>query len=129
MAEAPFESVGKAFVNHYYATFDSNRANLANLYQEQSMFTWEGEKFLGAAAIAQKLTTLPFQQCAHQITSIDCQPTSGEGVLVFVCGNLKVEGEAADRPPLKYSQSFVLMPLPGGGGYWVLNDIFRLNYG
>ena len=60
---------------------------------------------------------------------MDSHPTAGDGVLVHVCGNLKVEGEAEDRPPLKYSQTFVLMPLPGGGGFWVLNDIFRLNYG
>jgi hypothetical protein len=34
-----------------------------------------------------------------------------------------------DKVPLKFSQSFVLMPLPGGAGWWVYNDIFRLNYG
>jgi hypothetical protein len=33
---------------------------------------------------------LPFQQVAHQVTSLDSQPTSGDGVMVFVCGNLKV---------------------------------------
>ena len=48
--------------------------------------------------------------------------------ILCVCA-VQVEGESADRPPLKFSQTFVLMPLPGGGGYWVLNDIFRLNYG
>mmetsp|Transcript_60255 Transcript_60255/g.141953 ORF Transcript_60255/g.141953 Transcript_60255/m.141953 type:complete len:130 (+) Transcript_60255:57-446(+) len=129
MAEAPFEQVGKAFVQHYYQTFDTNRAALASLYQDQSMFSWEGEKIQGAANIVAKLQALPFQQVAHQVTSMDCHPTAGDGVLVMVCGNLKVEGEAADRPPLKYSQAFVLSPIPGGGGYWVLNDMFRLNYG
>jgi hypothetical protein len=37
--------------------------------------------------------------------------------------------QEGDKPPLKYSQTFVLMPLPGGAGWWVYNDIFRLNYG
>jgi hypothetical protein len=37
MAEAPFEQVGKAFVQHYYQTFDTNRAGLGNLYQAESM--------------------------------------------------------------------------------------------
>jgi hypothetical protein len=36
------------------------------------------------------MQSLPFTKVAHQITSTDCQPTSGDGVLVFVCGNLKV---------------------------------------
>mmetsp|Transcript_32312 Transcript_32312/g.50365 ORF Transcript_32312/g.50365 Transcript_32312/m.50365 type:complete len:130 (+) Transcript_32312:200-589(+) len=129
MGDAPFEEVGKAFVQHYYQTFDTNRAGLASLYQNESMFSWEGEKIQGVTNIMNKLQNLPFQQVAHQITSLDCHPTAGSGVLVFVCGNIKVEGEAPDRPPLKYSQTFVLAPLPAGGGFWVLNDIFRLNYG
>ncbi|EKX35303.1 hypothetical protein GUITHDRAFT_79942 [Guillardia theta CCMP2712] len=129
MAEPQFETVGKAFVAHYYQAFDTNRAGLGSLYQDQSMLSWEGEKIQGQANILNKLTSLPFQQVAHQVTSMDSHPTAGDGVLVHVCGNLKVEGEAEDRPPLKYSQTFVLMPLPGGGGFWVLNDIFRLNYG
>ena len=31
-------------------------------------------------------------------------------------GQVDQEG---DKPPLKYSQTFVLMPLPGGAGWWV----------
>ena len=57
------DAVAKAFVDHYYQTFDSNRAALAGLYQDGSMLTFEGEKFLGGAAIAGKIGSLPFQQC------------------------------------------------------------------
>lgn len=46
--------------------------------------------------------------------------------MVFVCGNLKVDG--SDNP-MKFSQAFSLVPLIGGGGYYCYNDIFRLNYG
>jgi len=35
--EANFEQVGKAFIQHYYQAFDSNRATLADLYQGESM--------------------------------------------------------------------------------------------
>lgn len=38
-AEAPFEQVGKAFVQHYYQTFDTNRAGLSSLYQSESMYS------------------------------------------------------------------------------------------
>ncbi|CAI9758525.1 unnamed protein product [Fraxinus pennsylvanica] len=37
-------AVAKAFVEHYYSTFDANRAWLSNLYQEGSMLTFEGQK-------------------------------------------------------------------------------------
>jgi hypothetical protein len=180
----------KAFTDHYYATFDTARANLSGLYQEQSMLTFEGQKFLGtqavrfgcvaasvavteaagpcpglgsgveqrcwnqwcahggsqhvgavgqaagwsqlpapcslhspassplpqhtcllrspaahsltdclAASIASlqilgKLTSLPFQQCKHHISSLDAQPSLSSGVLVFVTGQLLVSHRA-----------------------------------
>lgn len=39
-----FEQVGKQFVDHYYSTFDTNRASLASLYTDQSMMSYEGEQ-------------------------------------------------------------------------------------
>ncbi|KAL6508177.1 Nuclear transport factor 2A [Orobanche minor] len=119
------DAVAKAFVEHYYTTFDANRANLANLYQDGSMLSFEGEKFMGSQNIVVKLSGLPFQQCKHNITTVDCQPSGpAGGVLVFVSGNLQITGE---QHPLKFSQMFHLMPTPQGS-YYVLNDIFRLNY-
>jgi len=96
------DGVAKAFVDHYYTTFDTNRTALVGLYQEGSMLTFEGDKFMGAAAITQKLTSLPFAACKHQVTTVDCQPSgAGGGMLVFVSGALQVgEGEH----PLKFSQ-------------------------
>ncbi|KAL3613157.1 Nuclear transport factor 2A [Castilleja foliolosa] len=96
------DAVAKAFVSHYYTTFDTDRANLTNLYQETSMLSFEGQKFQGTQNITSKLTSLPFQQCQHQISTVDCQ-TSGPvgGVLVFVSGNLQIGGE---QHPLKFSQ-------------------------
>lgn len=85
-----FEEVGRAFVLHYYNIFDTNRAGLQSLYQEMSMMTFEGEKIQGSQAIAQKLTSLPFQSVKHEIITVDSQPSASGGVLVFVCGNLKV---------------------------------------
>jgi len=88
------------------------------------MLTWEGQKMQGAANIVQKLTSLPFQSCTHHVSTMDCQP-SGQtgGIIVSVTGQLLVEGE---QHPLKFSQVFQLMP--AGGNFFVLNDIFRLNY-
>uniref|UniRef100_A0A1D1XSK0 Nuclear transport factor 2 n=1 Tax=Anthurium amnicola TaxID=1678845 RepID=A0A1D1XSK0_9ARAE len=119
------DAVAKAFVEHYYRTFDGNRAELGNLYQEASMLTFEGAKTLGSQAIVAKLTSLPFQQCRHDISTVDCQPSGpAGGMLVFVSGLLQLAGE---QHALKFSQMFHLMPTPQGS-FYVLNDIFRLNY-
>ncbi|EFJ17164.1 hypothetical protein SELMODRAFT_169222 [Selaginella moellendorffii] len=118
--------VAKAFVDHYYSLFDTNRPALAGLYQDGSMLTFEGEKIQGAASISAKLNGLPFQQCQHQISTVDFQPSgAGSGMLVFVSGSLKLQGE---DHPLKFSQLFHLIPTPQGS-FYVFNDIFRLNYG
>jgi hypothetical protein len=50
-----FQTLGSQFVQFYYATFDTNRAGLMSLYNEESMLSFEGEQFKGLAAIQQKL--------------------------------------------------------------------------
>eukprot|EP00879_Flechtneria_rotunda_P003388 GHRR01003616.1.p1 GENE.GHRR01003616.1~~GHRR01003616.1.p1 ORF type:complete len:124 (+),score=31.93 GHRR01003616.1:151-522(+) len=123
MAADP-EQVGKAFLQYYYQLFESNRSGLANLYQDASMLTFEGQKFQGAQAIVAKLAQLPFNQCKVQPTSMDFQPSVSGGIMVFVTGSIITEGESN---PLKFSQVFHLMPV--GGSFVVTNDMFRLNYG
>ncbi|KAF7819413.1 nuclear transport factor 2 [Senna tora] len=89
------DAVAKAFVEHYYSTFDTNRAALASLYQDASMLTFEGQKILGTQSIVAKLTSLPFDQCKHSIATVDCQPSNpaSPAMLVFVSGNLQLAGE------------------------------------
>jgi len=119
------DALSKAFVDHYYSTFDTNRQALIGLYQEGSMLTFEGEKIQGAQAISNKLNGLPFQQCKHNISTTDCQPSGpAGGMVVFVSGNLQLPGE---EHTLKFSQMFHLLPTPQGS-FYVYNDIFRLNY-
>ncbi|KAG1680142.1 hypothetical protein FOA52_000255 [Chlamydomonas sp. UWO 241] len=118
------EAVGKAFIAHYYAMFESNRPGLGNLYQEQSMLTFEGQKFMGTQAIVAKLTGLAFGPCKVTCGTQDFQPSIGGGILVFVTGGIQHD---ADAPPLKFSQVFHLMPV--AGSFVVTNDMFRLNYG
>ncbi|CAN1152565.1 Nuclear transport factor 2A [Linum perenne] len=66
------------------------------------MLTFEGQKIQGSQNIVAKLTSLPFQQCQHSITTVDCQPSGpAGGMLVFVSGNLQLSGE---QHALKFSQ-------------------------
>jgi hypothetical protein len=90
------------------------------------MMTFEGEKIMGATAIAQKLVGLPFQTVKHEVVTVDSQPTGGGGVIVSACGNLKVDGS---EHPMKFSQVFGLFPQQNGQGWFCYNDVFRLNYG
>lgn len=131
MANKPqWELLAEAFVNHYYSVFDTDRTQLAALYREVSMLTFEGNACMGASAITEKLVSLPFQKVRHQVVTCDAQPVLPEslnGVLVFVNGDLTVDDS---NQPIKFAQVFHLLPDQGNPGmFWVYNDLFRLNYG
>mmetsp|Transcript_12246 Transcript_12246/g.29856 ORF Transcript_12246/g.29856 Transcript_12246/m.29856 type:complete len:123 (-) Transcript_12246:1657-2025(-) len=121
MADA--EAVGSAFISYYYQLFESNRPALGTLYQDQSMLTFEGQKFQGTQNILGKLQQLPFGACKVNLSSKDFQPSISGGIMVFVTGNIAMEGE---QHPLKFSQVFHLMPF--NNSFIVTNDMFRLNY-
>jgi len=120
--------VAQAFVKLYYTTFDTDRKQLGILYQPQSMWSFEGNNVQGAENIINKLTSLPFQQCAHAIKSVDVQPSSAPGgILVFACGDIKIDN--SDNA-LKFAQTFHLLPTDNTmKNFFVMNDLFRLNYG
>lgn len=84
------DAVGNAFLSYYYGMFESNRAGLVSLYQDQSMLTFMGEKFQGPAAIGQKLGALPFAGCKVTPSTTDFQPSVTGGVIVFVTGHILV---------------------------------------
>ncbi|KAK6082904.1 nuclear transport factor 2 [Seiridium cupressi] len=121
---ANFEEVAKQFVTYYYSQFDSDRKQLAALYRDQSMLTFESTATQGGAAIVEKLASLPFQQVKHQVATLDAQPSVNGGVLVLVTGQLLVDEE---QRPMSYAQAFQLMP--EGGSFFVFNDVFKLVYG
>ncbi|KAK3679287.1 Nuclear transport factor 2 [Recurvomyces mirabilis] len=117
--------MGEQFVEYYYKTFDSNRADLAGLYGQDSMLTFEAAPCQGVANIVTKLQDLPFQRVEHQVTTLDAQPadTTTGAILVIVSGVLLVEEE---KRPMSFAQTFQLKPREGS--YYVFNDIFRLVY-
>ncbi|XP_033207708.1 probable nuclear transport factor 2 [Belonocnema kinseyi] len=118
-----YETLGKNFVQHYYAQFDdpTQRPNLINMYDtELSFMTFEGLQIQGAIKIMEKLTSLSFQKINRIITAIDAQPMFDGGVLINVLGRL----QADEDPPHSFSQVFVLKPL--GTSFFCQHDIFRL---
>eukprot|EP01087_Luapelamoeba_hula_P006400 TRINITY_DN16489_c0_g1_i1.p1 TRINITY_DN16489_c0_g1~~TRINITY_DN16489_c0_g1_i1.p1 ORF type:complete len:121 (-),score=20.26 TRINITY_DN16489_c0_g1_i1:145-507(-) len=118
---ASFDDVAKQFATHFYTTFDTNRAALINLYQDQSMLTYESERCQGREAIYKKLMSVPTVKHAPAI--LQAQPSPGNGIIIFVSGNLGIE----ENPPVKFAETFLLMP-GTGGGFFIHNNIFQLNY-
>eukprot|EP00831_Metopus_contortus_P034480 TRINITY_DN27483_c0_g1_i1.p1 TRINITY_DN27483_c0_g1~~TRINITY_DN27483_c0_g1_i1.p1 ORF type:complete len:128 (-),score=27.79 TRINITY_DN27483_c0_g1_i1:36-419(-) len=59
----------------------------------------------------------------HNVLTLDIQPTTAGGVICFVCGDLYID----ESPnPIKFSEVFNIVSNPAGG-FYCLNDIFRLN--
>lgn len=119
--EEQVETVGRAFVNHYYNLFDNDRSSLANLYQPDSMLSFEGQKIVGVDDISNKLNNLPFDHSKHVVSTIDSQPSSfAGGIVVFVSGSLYLPGE---DHPLRFSQVFTFSTLSSlsilRAYYWV----------
>lgn len=67
---------------------------------------------------------MPFEKVSPQIDTLDSQPSSAGAVIIFITGRMVIDEESM---PMRFSQTFQL--LPAAGSYYVLNDIFRLNYG
>eukprot|EP00771_Trimastix_marina_P004072 gnl/Trimastix_PCT/803.p2 GENE.gnl/Trimastix_PCT/803~~gnl/Trimastix_PCT/803.p2 ORF type:complete len:120 (+),score=13.21 gnl/Trimastix_PCT/803:86-445(+) len=111
--------VGQAFVQHYYNTFDTNRAQLSTLYRENSWYTSEQGAIQGTANIVQRLSQLP--QVQHKYNTIDCQPSPSGGIIVFVNGQLMIAGQ---QNPLNFVEFFHLEQ--AAGSFYVTNNIFRL---
>lgn len=60
--------MGQQFAQYYYQTFAANRSGLANLYQADSLLTYEGTEFMGQQAIMEKILVRP----AHQRLNETC---------------------------------------------------------
>ncbi|KAJ1836842.1 Nuclear transport factor 2 [Coemansia sp. RSA 2708] len=121
---ADINSVAKQFTDFYYQTFDADRKGLAALYRDMSMMTWEGVQVTGAVGIVDKLVSLPFQRIQHKVTTIDAQPSlpGTETMIICVTGQLLIDEETQ---PQQFTQMFQLV---NDNGFFVYNDIFRLNY-
>eukprot|EP00461_Guttulinopsis_vulgaris_P002920 UN02921 len=120
------QQVAQSFVQHYYHIMDGGKdkyPQLAGLYRDSSMLTWETNNVQGAQAIVQKLLEMPFNTVQHRVTSVSAQPSGvPNALLVAVNGELIIDSDA----PIKFNQVWHL--LQEGNAFWIHNDIFRLNY-
>ena len=115
-----FQNVGTQFVQHYYNVFDTQREQLGDLYTEDSMLTFEGEQFKGLEGIGGKYGALP--SIKHKVDTADYHPSLQNGIIAFITGEISIDG----GPGIKFSQVFNLA-VGGKNGYYVHNDLFRMN--
>ena len=111
-----------AFMQHYYAQFNGNRAGLQALYSAESMLTLTGERIQGAANIAAKFMALP--PCTAQPITCDVQPNPvTNGAIIVVNGDLKF----ADGRTTKYAETFCINPVASAPGqFYIHNHVFRI---
>lgn len=72
--------------------------------------------------IKEQLVSTDFADCLIEIETVDAQPSHVGGVLILVAGYF-----TTDAVKQKFTQSFFLAPQENGG-YYVLNDMFRLTW-
>lgn len=117
------QTFAEQFAKFYYTTYDSNRANLAPLFDDQvSIMSFEGKTFAGKVTIMKQLTELPFKKIQHIITTVDGQPTVDGGYVILVVGQLKTD----EDPPHSFSEMFHIKK-DAANNPFVLNASFRLS--
>ncbi|KAA6386504.1 MAG: hypothetical protein EZS28_017967, partial [Streblomastix strix] len=113
--------IGQQFAQHYYASLDGNRDQLAPFYieteQAKSQMTMEGDVYIGPKAL-EKWKSLP--QLQHQVKYCDVQGGPGGSIFVFILGQIILAGQSQ---PVQFAESFFLMP--NGTSYYISNQVFR----
>eukprot|EP00818_Percolomonas_sp_WS_P010242 CAMPEP_0117443538 /NCGR_PEP_ID=MMETSP0759-20121206/4745_1 /TAXON_ID=63605 /ORGANISM="Percolomonas cosmopolitus, Strain WS" /LENGTH=125 /DNA_ID=CAMNT_0005235513 /DNA_START=63 /DNA_END=440 /DNA_ORIENTATION=+ len=120
-----FEQIGKAFIGHYYQQFDQNISSVAGLYADNALMTWQEKQIQGKVNILKHMSgegprAITFKAIQHNPDTIDVQPSISGGILVFVNGFVKVDGEQEFR----YSEVFHLASKENS--CIITNNIFRL---
>lgn len=124
MGDSP-ESIANAFVQHYYSTLSSNPTQMGSLYQDGSNLIWEGTRFDGQKAIAEKLQTTGQMGLKFDTPKIDCTLANNpNSLLIFVTSKMTI----GENPPLLFAHFFHLVST-GPGQFYIHNEIFRLIYG
>merc|ERR1711957_182618 len=120
--EPNYKMIGEQTVQQFYQLYDA-RQNMQQMYETQSLFTFEGQDVQGAMQIVQKLMSLGFQQVQHQVQKVNCQPVPGspDKVMVNVVGNMLVNGSQN----VKFAENFLLMKRPTGQ-WFILNNTFNV---
>lgn len=123
-----YNEIAEKFVHFYYAAFDDprNRAQLANIYQSSSKFTFEQQSTEGQQNIIKMMSEFKFSTIQHAVKFWTAQPSGVPGgIMIIANGTVKLD----NNNDLMFSQVFHIVPTSqNSSDYWCHNDIFCLNY-
>ncbi|RKF76762.1 Nuclear transport factor 2 [Golovinomyces cichoracearum] len=82
--------IARQFIEFYYNQFDVDRKQLAFLYRDNSMLTFESTTVQGATAIVEKLSvSVVMRGTKHAVSTLDAQPSGSQGeIIILVTGQL-----------------------------------------
>ena len=82
--------VTKAFIQHYFTLYDTNRQQLSTLYRNNSCLSQEGTNCGGPQQIMERLTTLPSVKHDGNSLTVDVQCVNGIEILfMFISGQVR----------------------------------------
>lgn len=87
---------------------------------DEISFSWFCCLIQNGQGIDEKVKSLNYEDVKAEIKSVDSQHSLHSGVQVFVTGYMT----GKDKVQRNFAQTFFLAP-QDGGGYYVLNDMFR----
>ncbi|KAE8786700.1 putative G3BP-like protein [Hordeum vulgare] len=113
------------FVEQYYHILHETPDQAHKFYQDASRIGRTGsdgvmEYVTTLPEISKKIMAMDFSKYLTEIETADSVLSHNGGVLIVVTGSLTMVDDCQ-----RFTQSFFLAP-QDGGGYFVLNDIFRL---
>lgn len=122
------EMVAEQFVPGYYKALCNYPDVLHRYYEDSSTISRPNLDGVMSSAstmqgISEKILSLEYLSCNVEISNVDAQQSSNDGVIVLVTGFLIGEGEKKRG----FAQTFFLAK--NAKGYFVLNDIFRFCIG
>jgi len=115
------------FVTFYYQTLSEAPANLKDLYNNNSTFSFSDDlaalsapQFHGTEAITGEILNIAREDLSVRVAAVDAQPTIADAVFVTTSGTL----HSASRGWRYFTQTFVLEKNPRG--YNVRNEVLRI---
>ncbi|XP_071957794.1 nuclear transport factor 2-like [Antedon mediterranea] len=115
----PSQLLAQQFTGYFYEKFQSNREQLAPLFEETSTMTFEGACFKGREQIMAKLMSLPMNM-QRILSTADCQALDNTFFIVFIVGQVKSD----DDHPHGFAETFLLKNV--NGQISIMNSFFRL---
>ncbi|CAJ0754275.1 16058_t:CDS:2, partial [Entrophospora sp. SA101] len=105
--------IGWIFVQEYYTFLHKQPNRLHCFYGKNSHFNHgvEGEivkTLIGDKEIKEKIKSLNFEKCRVAVTSVDCQASKDNGIIIQVLGMMSNH----DEPSRKFAQTFFLATQP-----------------